>query len=82
MRKQQTPKHLEQYANKDTWPKDLPAAKEYARQAVNEFQWKDKVPELLAEIDKATRIARLQEIVIYPLLSGEGNFVIKSHYRR
>lgn len=68
---------LEDYVNAANWPTDLEAAKEFAREAVTQWQWKEKAPKFLGEIDRATSIKRVQEIVIYPILSGEGNAVLK-----
>jgi hypothetical protein len=68
---------LEQYVDASTWPTDLAEAKEYGKTAVNQFKWKEKVPTFLDQIDKASSVKRVQEIVIYPLLSGEGLGVVK-----
>lgn len=70
-------KDLTKYANQANWPSDLNAAKDFAREAVTTWKWKEKAPKFLAEIDEARTIKRLQEIVIYPLLSGEGMKAIK-----
>jgi len=68
---------LDQYVNASNWPTDLEEAKTFAREAIEQFKWKEKVPGFLRQVDKATTVARLQEIVIYPLMSGEGLKVIK-----
>lgn len=68
---------LEKYAAAANWPSDLSAAKEFARQAINEWDFKQKAPEFLAKIDRATTIKRLQELIIYSMLSGQGHGVIK-----
>ncbi len=68
---------LTDYVNSANWPTELDPAKEFAREAVSKWIWKDKAPDFLVKIDNARTIHQLQEIVIYPILSGEGNAVLK-----
>jgi len=68
---------LEHYVNAANWPSDVEAAREFAREAINRWAFKEKAPKFLAQIDKASTVKRLQEIVIYPLLSGEGLGVVR-----
>lgn len=70
--------NTKRYIDQTNWPTDLEKAKQFAREAVGEWKWKDKAPKFLRQIDRATSVKRLQEIVIYPLLSGEGLAVIKN----
>lgn len=65
------------YVNQANWPTELAQAKEFAKEAVTTWKWKEKAPKFIAEIERATTVKRLQEIVIYPLLSGEGLKAIK-----
>jgi hypothetical protein len=66
------PNDLEKYANSANWPNTLGECKTFATEAVQTWKWKKKAPEFIKEIEGATSIKRVQEIVIYPLLSGEG----------
>jgi len=68
---------LSKFVNQNNWPKELEDAREFARDAVMNWKWKEKSPMFLAQIDNAKTVKRLQEIVIFPLLSGEGMKVIK-----
>jgi len=72
-----TDAELEFYVNAKNWPKELEAAKEFARNAILTFQWKKKAPKFLAAIDNASTVKRVQQIVINPILSGEGIGVVK-----
>ena len=65
------------YVSEVNWPNELEPARDFARQAVSEWKWKDKSEKILREIEKAGTIKRLQQLVIYPILSGEGIGVIK-----
>lgn len=65
------------YANKDNWPGDLEQAREFARKAINEWDWKEKTPKFLAKVDAAKSVAQLQNIVLMPMLSGEGLGVLR-----
>lgn len=67
----------EDYVNQDNWPNDLMSAREFAREAILAWTWKKKAPERLAQVNRAKTIKRLQEIVAYAVLAGEGNSVIK-----
>ena len=68
---------VEWFVNKNNWPQDLEYARAFAHEAVNTWKWKRKSETIKQEIDAATSVARLQQLVIYPLLSGEGLTVIK-----
>ena len=68
---------IEYYVDAKNWPKDLDGAKAFAKQAWGKFKWKKKAAKFKDEIDRATTVARVQSLVINPLLSGEGNSVIK-----
>lgn len=68
---------LEFYVNAANWPSDLEAAKDLARESISKWKFQDKAPKFLREVDKARTVGRLQEIAIYPLLSGAGLGVIK-----
>lgn len=70
-------KDLNYYANKSNWPLDLVQAKEFAREAINTWVWKEKAPRFIAQIESATSVRRVQELTLYSLLSGEGLKVIK-----
>lgn len=70
-------KDLNYYANKDNWPSDLVLAKEFAKQAIKEWDFKEKAPRFIAQIEAAPTVKRVQELTLYPLLSGEGLKVIK-----
>lgn len=69
-------KPVEYYVDESNWPSTLEEAKQFAREALEAWAYKDKVPQFLEEVDKATSILRVQKIVVYPLLSGEGLGVI------
>ena len=69
--------NLEDYANASNWPTSLEEAKQFAHDAISHFKWKNKIPVFAQQIETATTIKRLQEIVIYPILSGEGMKSIK-----
>lgn len=68
---------LSKYVDQANWPTEFTDAKMFAVQAITDWTFEAKRPKFLAQIEKATTIKRLQEIVIYPLLSGEGMKVIK-----
>lgn len=72
-----TSEELEYYVNEANWPTDLEAAKEFAKEAVLKWQWNEKKPRFIAKIDRARTVKQVQELLIYPLLSGEGMGVIK-----
>lgn len=65
------------YADQSNWPNTLDDARLFAHEAISNFKWKKKAPEFKAKIDRAKNVKRVQEVVIYALLSGEGNAVIK-----
>ena len=71
------PKVLEFYANKKNWPLDLEEARKFAQEAIHQWNWPEKAPKFLALIDQAPTIKRMQELVLYPMLSGEGAAVIR-----
>ena len=65
------------YINKDNWPSDIEGAREFAREALECFKYRDEVPKLLKAVEQATCVARVQYIIVNAILSGEGNKVIK-----
>ncbi len=67
----------EYYMSGANWPIELEAAKEFAREAVSTFKFKEKIPKFNRQIDQITRIDKLQSLIINALLSGEGNSVIR-----
>lgn len=67
---------LEYYADQNNWPSDLSDAKEFGKDALKDWKWKKKAPIFMAQIDRAKTVKRIQELVIYTLLSGEGLKVI------
>ena len=68
---------LETYADQSNWPTDLEAAKAFAHEAIAVWKWQQKAPYYKALVDQATSVKRVQEVIIYPLLSGEGIGVIR-----
>ena len=68
---------LARFVDRANWPDDLNKAKAFAQQAFKQFQWKEKIPQFLSELDRADTVEKVQQLVIYPLLSGEGLQVIK-----
>lgn len=68
---------LNHYVNKNNWPTDLEPARLFAREAIIKWIYKEKITRFLRQVDSATSVKRIQEITIYPLLSGEGLKVIK-----
>ena len=68
---------LEYYVNKDNWPTDLEEAREFARQAISEWKFKDKVEKHLRNVERATSVERLQQLIVQTMLSGEGLGTIK-----
>jgi len=68
---------VEFYVDDRNWPQDLDEAKEFAAEAIEAWAFKDKQEKFLMEINACSTLKRVQELVIYPLLSGEGIGVIK-----
>lgn len=68
---------VEYYVNAANWPTDLAEAKAFGEEAVTAWAWKEKAPKFIREINNATSVRRIQTLVIYPLLSGEGLAVVK-----
>lgn len=68
---------LEYYVNAANWPTDLEAAKELTRESISKWKFQKNAPKFLRQVDEACTISRLQQIAIYPLLSGSGLGVIK-----
>ena len=73
MMKNQT---LDQEIQSISWPTDLLEAKEVARKIFANWQWKKKRPQFDGELERATNVKRVQELVYYTYLSGDGNGVI------
>lgn len=71
------PPSLGQYINKDNWPKDLPSAKVFANEAVQNFKFKQKIPAFQRDIAKAPSVEKLQFMVVNALMSGEGLSVVR-----
>ena len=70
-------KGLEKYVSAKNWPKELDAAKDFGKEAVSHFKFKEKIPKFNAAIDSAPTVAKVQSIVINAILSGEGKGVLK-----
>lgn len=68
---------VEYYVNASNWPTTLAEAKTFGEEAITAWAWKEKAPRFIKQINKATSVKRIQELVIYPLLSGEGLGVVK-----
>ena len=67
---------LDQRIQSISWPEDLLEAKEIARKLFATWQWKKKRPMFDGELERATNVKRVQELVYYTYLSGDGNGVI------
>ena len=69
---------LNEYVNKDTWPVEIEAAKQYAADIINQFHAKKaKKASLIQAITTATSIDRVQFITINSIFSGNGLAVIR-----
>lgn len=68
---------VEHYVNEANWPKGLDEAKAFGVEGITAWAWKDKAPKFIMQINRATSVKRVQQLVIFPLLSGEGLGVIK-----
>lgn len=69
---------LNECVNKDTWPVELEAAKQYATDIINQFHAKKaKKASLIRAIIEATTVNRVQFITINSIFSGNGLNVIK-----
>lgn len=65
------------YVNKDNWPTDLEQAKKFGIEASSKWKWKNKSERFIEEIKNCSSVTRVQQLVIFPLLSGDGLKVIK-----
>lgn len=70
-------KPVEYYVNEANWPKGLDEAKAFGVEGITAWAWKEKAPKFIMQINRATSVKRVQQLVIFPLLSGEGLGVIK-----
>lgn len=70
---------LEKYINQNNWPKGLEASKEFAHKAIKEWIFKDKQKKFHIEVENATSVAKVQQIICNTFLSGEGLSTIKRY---